>query len=544
MINQSSLTKKVKKFILEYHMTQTESHILAALSGGADSVCLLCVLKELEQELGITVSALHVHHGIRGVEADRDVAFCKELCAALDVPCQVVYADVPAVAEMQKMSLEEAARVVRYRELETHRQQLLKEMKEQSCGQIPYCDGQISHGYGQESPCGGYDPRVKIAVAHHREDQAETVLWNLFRGSGLKGLGGMEPINGAVIRPLLEISKEEILDYLQQQETGWQQDSTNDSDNYTRNRIRHHILGYAREHINEKSADHICQAARLASQADAYLRSQARRWLETEQNQNDSGRGETKSEDEETRQDQVKYGFVSVSRLTREEEILQSYILREMLGQCHDLTDVTARHVDAIRSLLTEVPGGSAGRSVTLGRGVTAHRSYDRMWIQQVEVRSEVPDESSPTAQETVEVDLQQLLKETKNQTEGNSLSESAYQEIRLGDNTFLLRVFSCEKTQKIPTNQYTKWINYDTLGRTLVFRTRRAGDYILLPGGGRKTVKSYMIDEKIPAEERDRIPVIAQGSHVLWIVGYRLSEGAKIGKDTHLVLEIQMHGG
>jgi len=113
-----------------------------------------------------------------------------------------------------------------------------------------------------------------------------------------------------------------------------------------------------------------------------------------------------------------------------------------------------------------------------------------------------------------------------------------------LRDNTFLLRVFSCEKTQKIPTNQYTKWINYDTLGRTLVFRTRRAGDYILLPGGGRKTVKSYMIDEKIPAEERDRIPVIAQGSHVLWIVGYRLSEGAKIGKDTHLVLEIQMHGG
>lgn len=504
MTKQTSLIKTVKNFMMDHGMIQTESHILVALSGGADSVCLLCVLKELQEELGITVSAMHVHHGIRGAEADSDAAFCQELCAQRKVPCRVVYVDVPAVAEIQKMSLEEAARMVRYQALEEQRQNILGELNQRCVGQ------------GIPDEIKG-DARVQIAVAHHREDQAETVLWNLFRGSGLKGLSGMEPVNGAVIRPLLEVSKEEILEYLRQQEILWQQDSTNDSDDYTRNRIRHHILRYSTEHINGKSAEHICQAATLAGQADAYLQKQARRWLEAEQND----------------------GFVRVSRLVQEDDILQSYIMREMLAQNRELTDVTARHMEAIRTLLAEVPGGSAERQVMLAEGITACRSYDRLWICQSEAYHERLD-----AREPIEVDLQQLLEETKWQAGSVPTGGDQCREIHWGDQTFRLRVISYENSQKIPTNRYTKWINYDTLERTLVFRTRQIGDYIVLPGGGRKTVKSYMIDEKIPASQRNRIPVIAQGSHVLWIAGYRLSEGAKVGENTHRILEIQMHGG
>ncbi len=518
MTKQISLKKTVKNFITEHGITQTESHILVALSGGADSVCLLCVLKELQQELGITVSAMHVHHGIRGPEADRDAKFCRELCAMLDVPCHVAYVDVPAVAAEQRLSLEEAARMVRYQELEVHQQKIQREIEQR-------CRRPASHHEGVMAP------RVWIAVAHHQEDQAETVLWNLFRGSGLKGLGGMEPINGAVIRPLLEVSKEVILEYLRQQEILWQQDSTNDSDDYTRNRIRHHILGYVTEHINQGSVEHICQAAKLASQADAYLRGQAKKWLDGERHQ-EAG--------------QCQYGDNSlrVSRLIQEDDILQNYILRELVGQCRGFTDVTARHVEAMRGLLTQVQGGSAERCVELGEGWMAYRSYDHLWIRQTEKmpgRSDGPDKEAWGA---IEIDLQQLLEETKAQERDHLLEEQSFKEIRWGETLFLLRVISFEKTQKIPTNQYTKWINYDTLGRTLVFRTRQVGDYILLPGGGRKTVKSYMIDEKIPVKERDRIPVIAQGSHVLWIAGHRLSEGAKIGEDTRLALEIQMHGG
>ena len=346
----------------------------------------------------------------------------------------------------------------------------------------------------------------------------------MLRGSGLKGLSGMTPVNGEVIRPLLDVSKEEILEYLRQQDILWQQDSTNDSDDYTRNRIRHHILGYAAEHINDKSAEHICQTATWAGQADMYLRKQARRWLETERQKSDQ--------------------FVRVSHLVGEDDILQSYILRELLSECRGLTDVTACHVESMSHLLADVLGGSAERSVELGEGWRACRSYDRLWIELLGSESKDSDRLDQTEQEPIEVDLEQLLEETKIRKAGHLSDESAFKEVCWGGKKFQLRVISYEKTQKIPANQYTKWINYDTLGRTLVFRTRQIGDYILLPDGGRKTVKSYMIDEKIPAGERDRIPVIAQGSHVLWIAGYRLSEGAKVGENTHQILEIQMYGG
>lgn len=527
MTKQTALTKKVKNFMRTHHITQTESHILVGLSGGADSVCLLCALKELQEEEGLALSALHVHHGIRGEEADRDARFCEELCQMLGVPCRVVSVDVPAMAAEEKMSLEEAARRVRYGELEAQRQQIVQEQS----GDLPGAGADCAKDSNAERQM-LRRPQVYIAVAHHREDQAETVLWNLFRGSGLKGLGGMEPVNGAVIRPLLEVSKAEILEYLRQQSMEWQQDSTNDSDEYTRNRIRQHILGYAAEHINEGVAEHICQAARMAGQADEYLRRQAGKWLEQEMRW---------QQDPKEKEPSQQRQWVIVSRLVQEEEILQSYILRELLERCRGLTDVTARHMEAMKQLLTEVPGGSADRQMDLGEGWIVRRSYDRLWIQPTGTVPEVADES---CWEVIEVDLESLEETVGEGRAGDPRPVVCGKEIRFGETIFSLRMFSYEKTQKIPTNQYTKWINYDKLGRTLVFRTRQIGDYILLPHGGRKTVKSYMIDEKIPVEERDRIPVIAQGSHVLWIAGHRLSEGAKVGEDTRTVLEIQMHGG
>ncbi len=488
MTKQSALTRRVKSYIQAHQMIQTESHILVALSGGADSVCLLRVLRELQAEWGISLSALHVHHGIRGTEADADAQFCQKLCEQWGVPCYVTQVDVPAVADAQKMSLEEAARLVRYQELEAYRKRL-------------------------GAAC--------VAVAHHREDQAETVLWNLFRGSGLKGLGGMEPVNGTVIRPLLEVSKGEILTYLQNQALTWQQDGSNDGDDYTRNRIRHHILDYAARKVNPRAAAHICQAAQVASQADGYLRRLAQSWLE--------GHGRKEGDTM----------ILEVGSLRQEEEILQSYILREALRQCGDgaaeLTDITARHMEALQALVTDVPGGSAARQVDLSAEVVARRCYDRLLLE----RKNNGDDTalSSVAMEEVSVDLD-LLWQRFVQDDDKPIS------VCFGGDRYELRIFSCKKTQKIPTNQYTKWINYDKLERTLVFRARRTGDYILLPDGGRKTVKSYMIDEKIPARERDRIPVIAQGSHVLWIAGYRLSEGAKITGDTRYILEIQKYGG
>lgn len=182
------MTEQIRKWITTHNMIQTGDLVVVGLSGGEDSVCLLYILKELADELGISAAALHVHHGIRGAEADEDAAFCAKLCEKSGILCRIAYVDVPAVAAAEKQSLEEAARAERYRELESYRQEL-----------------------GAQ----------RIAVAHHRDDNAETVLWNLFRGSGLKGLSGMEAVNGYVIRPLLGTDKADIRQYLKERGIPW-----------------------------------------------------------------------------------------------------------------------------------------------------------------------------------------------------------------------------------------------------------------------------------------------------------------------------------
>ena len=151
---------KAASYIRKYDLLRAGDRVVAGVSGGADSVCLLHVLVRLRKELGLTVWAVHVHHGLRGEEADRDAAFVEKLAAEWDVPCHVVYADVRGYAAGNGLSEEEAGRILRYRALREEAQRM-------------NCEG------------------VRIAVGHQKEDQAETILHNLFRGSALKGLAGM-----------------------------------------------------------------------------------------------------------------------------------------------------------------------------------------------------------------------------------------------------------------------------------------------------------------------------------------------------------------
>lgn len=471
------LTERVRDWIRKYDMIQTEDLIVVGLSGGGDSVCLLCVLRELAGELGFSLAAFHVHHGIRGREADRDAAFCLELCEKMGIYCQVAYVDVPAAAARRKQSLEEAARQERYRELENFRRQM-----------------------GAQ----------KIAVAHHRDDNAETVLWNLFRGSGLKGLAGMEPVNGYVIRPLLAAGREEIIGYLKERGIDWCLDETNESDDYTRNRIRHHLLSYAGQEINSQAARHVCAAAAVAAQADKYLRGQAAKWLaEHSERENESL-------------------ILDLKALRPEEEILQSYVIREAVCLCGGLTDVTTVHVNAVRSLMADAQGAGAVRQVSLPGGLKVRRSYDILSFDPERGRAELEGPASDLTEEIIDL----------------SDGMETVRRVELGTSALELQVISYDKTQKIPSNRYTKWMDYDKIERTLAFRTRRPGDFFLLPDGHRKTVKSYMIDEKIPVAARDGILLAAQGSHVLWIVGYRLCESVKVTADTKKILQIHVYGG
>lgn len=233
------------ELIRRYDMLPEGSRVLCAVSGGADSMCLLHWLKERREEYGFSLLAAHYEHGLRGDESLRDAAFTREQCEMLGIRIVVGKGDVAAFAESQKLGIEDAARTLRYRFLEETADRLA-------------CD--------------------RIATAHNLNDNAETVLMNLCRGAGTRGLAGIPPVRGRIVRPLLWTSREEIETYLDVHRIPHIEDSSNRSDDYTRNRIRHQIIPLLMEE-NPSFLSAIGRTAELLREDDACLCREAEAFL-------------------------------------------------------------------------------------------------------------------------------------------------------------------------------------------------------------------------------------------------------------------------
>lgn len=208
---KTDMLNKIIDLVNKYNMFSSNDIVVCGLSGGADSVCLLLCIRALSRNFGINVEALHVNHCLRGAESDRDEDFCRQLCQKLDVPFTAVSCDVKKYASEHKLSDEEAARILRY-------------------------DIFKSHTAGK-----------KLATAHNADDNLETVILNLARGTALKGLAGIPPVRDNIVRPLLSVSRSEIEAFLSAMNQGYVTDSTNLSDDYTRNKIRHRIIPLLKE---------------------------------------------------------------------------------------------------------------------------------------------------------------------------------------------------------------------------------------------------------------------------------------------------------
>ena len=278
-----ALMLEIKRYIEKNQLIRPGDGVVVGLSGGPDSVFLLYALHTLQARMGFTLRAVHVHHGIRGAEADRDEAFSEKLCAKLDIPFQAVHVTAPAYAAQHGLSLEEAARILRYEALETARQQLTEALAAARLSDSPATIADsLSHLPDAPSMKGltaTSAPTAWIAVAHHLDDQAETVLHNLVRGAGLRGLAGMENRRNHVIRPLLSIKREDILKWLEQNKIAYVTDSTNADPHYTRNRIRSTVLPELRE-INPEASAHIAHSAALLREADAYFHALALQYVD------------------------------------------------------------------------------------------------------------------------------------------------------------------------------------------------------------------------------------------------------------------------
>lgn len=464
------MQKQTEIYMRQNHMARPGDGVLVGLSGGADSVGLLLVLWKLRETFQISLRALHVHHGLRGAEADRDAAFSRMLCERLEVPFYEFRIDAAKEALDRKCSVEEAGRQARYRLYEETALAWEKEM----------CPDLTSENAGGKEAVAA---RVHIATAHHADDNAETVLFNLFRGSGLTGLSGIAPVRGRIIRPLLWAQRSEIQTWLRQQGQDWVEDSTNQESEYSRNWLRNELLPAVEERLNAQAVRHIDQAGRRIRQADAYLEEVAEEWL----------------------QKHAPDGKADAGALAEQAEIVQGYIVRRLfLKSKMPLRDVTETHVQAVRELLYQ----GTGKSISLPHGFRAVNIYGFLEVRPLSHPGERKGGLLPGIQ---------------------------------NENLLQMHTFPCENGDEFPKNQYTKWFDYDKINVGLSIRYRKNGDYLTLSGGGKKKLRRYMIDEKIPENERDRIPVLADGDHVLWVVGYRISDYYKITDETEHILEAEV---
>ena len=485
-MDRKNAVERVDRFIQEHQMIEAGRKVLAGYSGGPDSTCLLLILHDLAVLRGFDVEALHVNHGLRGSEADEDEEFCRDFCSQLGIPFSAVRRDIPKEATRDALSMEMAGRKARYEELRRRK-------------------AEIGADY--------------IVTAHHRDDSAETVLLNLFRGSGLRGLRGIVPVSGDLRRPMLCLSSEEILSVLEEEGIPYRIDSTNEDDEYRRNRIRHHILTYATQEIHPAAARNILRAAEHIAMADAYLEREADRLYQRSVEWSETPAAEPIVWQEIRQAGLPETVRNSASVLIREEEIAGAdplpvaYLLRRVLREMGLLQDVEEVHLNALLELFAK----PAGKRLDLPGERQALRTKEGLRI------SLEPEEEEE--QETLEE--QEIVLNIP----GVTTFPGGRIEASLEENPF--------RTEKVPDHVYTKWIDYDKIEHCLVLRHRREGDYLEAAPGVRKKLRRYLIDEKVPTGQRDRLLLIADGDHIVWIPGYRLSGGVRIDEDTRQVLKI-----
>lgn len=462
---------EVRNTISRYQMIGRGDRVLIGVSGGADSTALLHILIQLGGLLKAQYRVIHVHHGLRGEEADRDARCVEQLCRRYKLPCKIVEVQTEQFAKKHRISTEEAGRVLRYSVFEEEAQAWEREEDTQK--------------------------PVKVAVAHNKEDNAETILMQLSRGSGLKGVSGMKPVRGRIIRPLLFVTRVEIEAYLEKEELSWCTDSTNLHDDYTRNRIRHDILPKLVTDVNRGAIDNITRAGRLIGEADLYLAKQAEAAL-----------------DGALVRDEESVGIAQAD-LDRQEPIIRTYMLRLMIGTVNrTMRNITAKHIEDLNRLAD----AETGKKIDLPYDLEAVKTYDMLWIGKKGFSAETVPAGVPGCMPDAE-------------------TNEFYRK------NFSFNVFDYTPDMEIPSGERVKWFDYDKIDDVMELRPRRTGDYITLRGGGRKTVKSLMIDEKIPAAKRDRVPILAIGSSVLWVVGSRISDRYRVDDQTKRIFEVCYKG-
>jgi tRNA(Ile)-lysidine synthase len=440
------MLKTFEAFIKKYDMLPRGCRVLIALSGGADSICLALNLLELAEPHSLKLSAAHFNHRLRPGGAERDEKFVQNFCRDRGIDCHIGRGDVAQFALEKRLGTEEAARELRYDFL-----------------------------YRAADETGA----SKIALAHNADDNAETVIYNLARGSGLRGLGGIPPVRDRIVRPLLSTGRRDILNYLEEKNQAFAHDETNDLDIYARNNIRHNVVPVLKS-INPNFTQNVLNMSSLLREDEAFIEGEAQKFIDSLE---DKSRA-------------------PVSDLLALPFSVGSRAVRALSGEA-----MSSRQTRSVYSLLS---GDSPSAMLELKETV-ARREYDHL----VFSPKGLPLEFAPVAL-------------------------NVPGKIRVPELNLEISCELADKCEIIHKSLTTFLFNNTKVCGNIIVRPRKQGDKIKLSGTNcTKSLKKLFIEKKIPAAKRGLIPVLADDEGVIAVYGLGIdSRVAATGNGRVLKLE------
>jgi tRNA(Ile)-lysidine synthase len=459
----SDLFDSFKAVLARDGMWTPETAVLAAVSGGADSTCLLDLFRRLRGESPFDLAVAHLNHSLRGAESDRDEEFVRSLAGRLGLPFHVRRLS-PGSLEGSKDGLEAAARRARYAFLE-----------------------EMARGIGAK----------RVALGHTRDDQAETFLLRLVRGSGTRGLAGIYPVvEGLFIRPLLGVGRNDVEAYLKERSLPWRLDSSNADPGRTRNRIRSRLLPLLREEFNPEIVPALARATEILREEEAYLdevtRHLAQRLLRREA-----------------------YGIaLSIPAVRVLHPALRRRLLRRALEEARGRGPAAPAGFEAVEALEELAREGRHGAAISLGGGLEARVLYSDLSL--LDTLSDPPLEGEVPLPVPGEAALPGLgLRLKAREVEASSIGDP-----RAGS--------AVDRAL----------LDADALPGPLLVRSRRAGDAFRPLGcAGEAKLKSYLIDRKVPRPARERVPLVVSGSRIAWVVGFQIDDRYKVTPGTRRIL-------
>ena len=478
----TDFVQQMHRFISQHAMIQKGETVLVAVSGGADSLALLYGLHALRPQLDCRFHIVHLNHCLRS-DADTDADFVRHHALLLELPCTVQRAEVPRLVKQWKLSVEATGRRARYQFYET------------VCREVG---------------------ATKVALGHHQDDTAETVLMNLIRGSGATGLKGISPVRDLkIIRPLVGFTRRQIEAFLNTIGVTPRHDSTNTDRRYLRNRIRHELIPLLESGYNPNIKTRLSRTADVLSAESEYLDTITQAAFEACRIQG-------------TDKPVVPNSVILDRTKFREYHIaLQRRILRqsifEMLGNMNDLYFV---HVEAMLNL---IEADAPNAVLTLPNGLKFQRTYQQLIFQRCANARSMSSVRAKNFSYPIRVPGKTFVAALK-----------AELTVEIGE------VSSCE-TRRIPNGKFEAVFDYGKLTEvladpsSLIVRNRQEGDRFQPYGmQGTKKIKAFLIDAKVPRHERESIPLLVCGDTVLWLIGYTTHERFKIKRSTRQYLYLR----